>query len=119
MFLPTEDPNVPGSLLKLWLRELSESLIGNEYYESCVQVGRDDGNESHNELFKRSMQIVDSLPPINRSVVLFTMKFLRTVADVKYQAITKMTVANIAMVFAPNFLRCPSENPAVIFENTK
>lgn len=30
-----------------------------------------------------------------------------------------MGVANLAMVFAPNFLRCPSDNPQVIFENTK
>lgn len=30
-----------------------------------------------------------------------------------------MNVHNLAMVFAPNFLRCPSENLAVIFENTK
>lgn len=32
---------------------------------------------------------------------------------------TKMNVHNLAMVFAPNFLRCPSDNLAVIFENTK
>jgi len=32
---------------------------------------------------------------------------------------TKMTVNNLAMVFAPNFLRCPSDNPQTIFENAK
>ncbi len=32
---------------------------------------------------------------------------------------TKMTIANIAMVFAPNFLRCPSDDPFIIFQNTK
>ena len=30
-----------------------------------------------------------------------------------------MSISNLAMVFAPNFLRCPSEDPQVIFENTK
>jgi hypothetical protein len=30
-----------------------------------------------------------------------------------------MNVHNLAMVFAPNFLRCPSDNLAKIFENTK
>ena len=30
-----------------------------------------------------------------------------------------MTVNNLAMVFAPNFLRCPSDNPQTIFENAK
>ena len=31
----------------------------------------------------------------------------------------KMSLPNLAMVFAPNFLRCPDPNPQVIFENTK
>ncbi|KAJ3140393.1 hypothetical protein HK100_009943 [Physocladia obscura] len=29
-----------------------------------------------------------------------------------------MTHANIASEFAQNFLRCPSDNPVVIFENS-
>jgi hypothetical protein len=41
------------------------------------------------------------------------------VADPANQPFTKMSFANIAMVFAPNFLRCPSDDPMVIFENTK
>ena len=46
-------------------------------------------------------------------------KFLQIVAEPTNQGATKMTVNNLAMVFAPNFLRCPSDNPQVIFENTK
>lgn len=34
-------------------------------------------------------------------------------------AITKMDVSNLAMVMAPNCLRCRSEDPRVIFENTR
>lgn len=30
-----------------------------------------------------------------------------------------MNVVNLAMVFAPNFLRCPSVNLTTIFENSK
>lgn len=30
-----------------------------------------------------------------------------------------MNVFNLAMVFAPNFLRCPSVNLKTIFENSK
>lgn len=33
--------------------------------------------------------------------------------------ITKMDVNNLAMVMAPNCLRCESEDPRVIFENTR
>ena len=35
------------------------------------------------------------------------------------QPLTKMNVDNLAMVWAPNFLRCPSSDPMVIFQNTK
>jgi hypothetical protein len=30
-----------------------------------------------------------------------------------------MTPDNLAMVWAPNYLRCPSNDPMVIFNNTK
>jgi hypothetical protein len=30
-----------------------------------------------------------------------------------------MGINNLAMVFAPNFLRCPSEDPSVIFNTQK
>ena len=30
-----------------------------------------------------------------------------------------MNVDNLSMVWAPNFLRCPSSDPMVIFQNTK
>jgi hypothetical protein len=41
------------------------------------------------------------------------------VAAEENSRLNKMNVNNLAMVFAPNFLRCPSDDPAVIFENTK
>ena len=48
-------------------------------------------------------------------IVLFAQKF--TIPE-NVEA-TKMTLDNIAMVWAPNFLRCPSEDHALIFQNTK
>ena len=33
--------------------------------------------------------------------------------------VTKMDVNNLAMVMAPNCLRCESEDPRVIFDNTR
>lgn len=32
---------------------------------------------------------------------------------------TKMDASNLSMVFAPNFLKCPSTDPVVIMENTR
>lgn len=34
-------------------------------------------------------------------------------------SVTKMDVNNLAMVMAPNCLRCQSDDPRVIFENTR
>lgn len=34
-------------------------------------------------------------------------------------ASTKMDINNLAMVMAPDILRCDSENPHIIFENTR
>lgn len=48
-----------------------------------------------------------------------TIEFLKKVGEPDNVPFTKMTYNNIAMVFAPNFLRCPSDNPQTIFENTK
>ncbi|OAJ43244.1 hypothetical protein BDEG_26617 [Batrachochytrium dendrobatidis JEL423] len=113
------DPNAPSSLLKLWLRELAEPLIPGEYYDGCIQVGQQDGHVSSQDLYIPAIRIVDGLPDINRKVVRFMIQFLKIIAEARNQPITKMTVGNLAMVFAPNFLRCPSDNPATIFENTK
>ena len=34
-------------------------------------------------------------------------------------AVTKMDVNSLAMVMAPNCLRCESDDPRIIFENTR
>ena len=34
-------------------------------------------------------------------------------------SVTKMDASNLSMVFAPNFLKCPSSDPIVIMENTR
>jgi hypothetical protein len=60
------------------------------------------------------------MPSVNRRVLTYLVRFLQIVADPENQEKTKMTVNNLAMVFAPNFLRCPAQLPAqTIFENAK
>ncbi|KAJ3038608.1 hypothetical protein HDV00_000452 [Rhizophlyctis rosea] len=113
------DPNVPSSLLKLWLRDLADPLIPTDYYMSCIRVGQKENEASLNELGPAAYALVDTLPDINRMVVYYMIQFLRVMAEPANQAYTKMTIGNIAMVWAPNFLRCPSDNPTTIFENTK
>jgi len=110
------DPHVPASLLKLWLRELAEPLIPTDAYESCISIGR---RECNANIGIEAWELMNSLPEINRLVIDYMTNFLKVIAKPENQKYTKMTLANLAMVFAPNFLRCPSDNPQIIFENTK
>lgn len=76
--------------------------------DSCIK------NCNQGEL---ALRVVEDLPPINRDIAKYVVRMLQRVAE--FQQINKMSVSNLAMVFAPNFLRCPDTNPQIIFENTK
>jgi len=104
------DPNVLASLMKLWLRELCDPLVPEEMYNVCVSSSR---------LPEACVEHVKRLPTINRRVVLFVISFLQLFLEDKIQATTKMTPANLALVMAPNLLRCNSESMAVVFNNAQ
>lgn len=104
-----QDPAVPASLLKLWVRELAQPVIPHSFYRRCLQT----------KDVQSAMDIVDELPLLNRNIIKYLAKFLQVVGHPQHQAKTKMTVSNLAMVFAPNVLRCPSDNPLDILKATK
>uniref|UniRef100_A0A8C6Z784 Rho GTPase-activating protein 39 n=1 Tax=Nothoprocta perdicaria TaxID=30464 RepID=A0A8C6Z784_NOTPE len=110
--IPTglEDPHVPASLLKLWYRELEEPLIPHDFYEQCI---------THYENPEAAIAVVHSLPRINKMVLCYLIRFLQVFVQPANVAVTKMDVNNLAMVMAPNCLRCQSDDPRIIFENTR
>ncbi|KAI0074739.1 hypothetical protein K474DRAFT_1709623 [Panus rudis PR-1116 ss-1] len=105
-----DDPTVLASLLKLWLRELCDPLVPEELYNDCITNSHDPD---------ACVQIVSRLPTINRRVVLFVISFLQLFLDERIQAATKMTSANLALVMAPNLLRCNSDLMSVVFTNAQ
>lgn len=105
-----DDPYVLASLMKLWLRELCDPLIPDEMYNECIMTSNDPDS---------CVQIVERLPTINRRVVLFVVSFLQLFLEDKTQNITKMTPANLALVMAPNLLRCSSDSMSVVFTNAQ
>ncbi|KAI1888805.1 hypothetical protein AGOR_G00172530 [Albula goreensis] len=105
-----EDPHIPASLLKLWYRELEEPLIPHEYYEECI---------THYDSPEAAVKVVLGLPHINKMVLCYLIRFLQVFAQPANVAVTKMDINNLAMVMAPNCLRCQSDDPRVIFENTR
>ncbi|XP_076306785.1 uncharacterized protein LOC143223138 isoform X2 [Tachypleus tridentatus] len=104
------DPHVPVSLLKLWYRELYEPLIPHMYYEECIEHCCDP---------VKAIAILHRLPELNRLVLAYLIRFLQVFAAEENVAVTKMDSNNLAMVMAPNCLRCTSEEPQVIFENAR
>ncbi|KAF7375938.1 Rho gtpase-activating protein 39 isoform 2 [Mycena sanguinolenta] len=105
-----DDPHVLASLMKLWLRELCDPLVPDEMYNECI-------TNSKNPI--ACVHIVERLPTINRRVVLFVVSFLQLFLEDKVQNVTKMTPANLALVMAPNLLRCNSDSMSVVFTNAQ
>ncbi|KAJ7124972.1 hypothetical protein C8R44DRAFT_914333 [Mycena epipterygia] len=105
-----DDPHVLASLMKLWLRELCDPLIPEEMYNECITNSKDP---------TACVQIVERLPTINRRVVLFVISFLQLFLEDRIQGTTKMTPANLALVMAPNLLRCNSDSMSVVFTNAQ
>ncbi|CAF3677552.1 unnamed protein product [Rotaria socialis] len=105
-----EDAHLPASLLKLWYRELAEPLIPSIFYEQCIL---------NCDIPDTCIRIVNSLPDINRAVLTYLIRFLQVFGAAENVVITKMDVNNLSMVFAPNILRCDSEDAKVIFENAR
>ncbi|GBP32909.1 Rho GTPase-activating protein 39 [Eumeta japonica] len=104
------DAHAPASLLKLWYRELYEPLIPDSLYGACVAAGSD---------YAAVSRVLQRLPHINRLVLTYLISFLQQFAVPEVVSQTKMDSANLAMVFAPNCLRCTSQDPRVILENAR
>ncbi|KAI9510925.1 hypothetical protein F5148DRAFT_1175297 [Russula earlei] len=103
-----DDPHVPASLFKLWLRELVDPLVPSEMYNDCIAFADD---------AEACCAAVERLPTANRRVVLFVISFLQLFLDERVLSATKMTSANLALVMTPNLLRCGSNSMSVVFNN--
>jgi hypothetical protein len=104
-------PHVPAGLLKMWLRELGEPLIV-AYDDAIACVSDGSATQASVRAFYEARA-----SPLTRQCVAFLVKLL--VDIVRNSDENKMTVRNLAIVFAPSFLRCPSDDPMVMLTNSK
>jgi len=104
------EPHIPASTLKLWFRELTEPLIPEELYDECVNSSKD---------VPASLAAVAKMPTLNRLTLLYIVRFLQVIGQPENHPVTKMNYENLSMVWAPNFLRCPSDDPLQILQFAK
>lgn len=75
--------------------------------DSCVKA-------AHQQ--QECVNMVSGIPSVNREVIKFLAEFLHRMAQEENVVVTKMGVDNLAMVFAPAFLR--SHDPQTMLLNT-
>ncbi|MDP2437287.1 MAG: hypothetical protein Q8P67_16200 [archaeon] len=106
--LPTADPKDVCSLLSLWMRELPEALFPDKFYDPCLELSKQSAIAC--------VAILEQLPPVNRAVII---EIIHLFQELSREEVTKMTVSNLALISAPNFLRCPDQSQVVMLQNAK
>lgn len=106
--MATEDVLAIADLIKGWLRSLHEPLIPLAMYEQALEAGQaDDCRPAFNLLL--------GLKPANVETLLFLLRFLNGCADVS--STNQMTALNLSLIFTPNLLHNPTDDPHVMMAN--
>ncbi|KAF9977229.1 hypothetical protein BGZ73_006592 [Actinomortierella ambigua] len=100
-----EDPHVPCSLLRLWIRDLPEPAIPYDFYQRCIQCSQDSEEIS---------KILEELPIWHKELIVYLVTFLKQFSCDTVRSKTKMNLSNLAMVFAPTLLQCPSDDTPML-----
>jgi predicted transposase YbfD/YdcC len=95
-----EDPHIVAGILRAFLRELPEPLIGYSNYQRFVDIAKE---SDHSRRIAALKQLVESLPPENAALLDVLMKFFKQI-DAQ-NAVNKMTAKNISIVMSPIICR--------------
>lgn len=109
------DVHTVASLLKLYLRELPDSIIPSEHFQRFMSIAYEavDKHKTQDEQFiPRLTEAVNILELDNYNILQYLCKHLHKVS--LYADVNKMTLANLAMVFGPNIIRHEDENPEIL-----
>ncbi|XP_035004267.2 active breakpoint cluster region-related protein isoform X3 [Hippoglossus stenolepis] len=94
--------NVVSGVLKLYLRELPESLIPTELFHT---LARTLDIQDMNSRLVSMLSLLQSCPDTKRCTFLYLMHHLQRVSE--RQHVNKMSLLNLATVFGPSLLRPP------------
>eukprot|EP01132_Coremiostelium_polycephalum_P007764 gene7764-9556_t len=96
-----------ASLLKLWLREISDPLIPVSMYDSCIQTST----------IEQVLNIIQTLPLTSQRVISYIIAILQQAILPENVEASKMNSDNLAMVFSPCLLRSPYTDPNILLGN--
>jgi len=96
------------SLLKLYFRELKDTLIPTCMFENFLDALRI--NESDQRL-QQLYSLIHELPKVNYDVLAFLMKHLKRISELS--DINKMATNNLAIVFGPTLIARTTDKDAV------
>ncbi|GMH81694.1 hypothetical protein TrVE_jg3089 [Triparma verrucosa] len=105
-----DNVHVAADLLKSWLRSMTEPLFPPSLYESCVDAGRAKTSQKARKILKK-------LEPANRACVEHLCVFLKNLS--RHVEDTRMDESNFALVFHPNLLRNPGNDPMIFQQNSE
>ncbi|XP_045850227.1 protein FAM13A isoform X1 [Meles meles] len=91
-----------ASLLKLFLRELPESVVTAALHPRFVQLFQDDRNDAQESSLR---DLIKELPDTHYCLLKYLCQFLTKVA--KHHVQNRMNVHNLATVFGPNCFHVP------------
>jgi len=102
------DIPVLSSLLKLYFRELKDTLIPTSMYESFLEALRinDEGQR-----LQQFYELIHCLPTVNFNVLAYLMKHLKKVSEQKDE--NKMAINNLAIVFGPTLIARTTDKEAL------
>ncbi|XP_043953096.1 active breakpoint cluster region-related protein isoform X2 [Gambusia affinis] len=100
--LRSAEVNTVSGVLKLYFRELPESLVPPDLFQSLAKTL---DIQDMNSRLVSMLSLLQSCPDVNRNTFLYLMHHLQRVA--KRQDVNKMTLMNLATIFGPSLLRPP------------
>jgi len=98
-----------ASLLKLFFREMPESVIPAAYYNKCIESA---------EAREKTYDIINQLPLLDRRILAFLFSFLHLFTKNIVTKVTKMSATSLATIWAPNLLRTSSSSFTVVLNNS-
>ena len=104
------NPHICAALLKDWLRFLTDPLIPTEpFYQLAIESVKGTTGMQYDRT--AIMKIYEALPSINQRILKHLADLVKEISNPSNVEKSKMNVENLAIVFAPSFLRNPSEDP--------